>query len=101
MSTFTWAIANLERAQDDYITIVHWRCDGVEGEHSIGTYGTISFTQEEGEEIIPFADLTEELVTGWMFEKLSKDEVEAAVQTRLDELANPPLISGVPWASAE
>ena len=97
MATFNWSVANMERAQDDYITIVHWRCDGVEGEHSIGAYGTISFNQEEGEEIIAFADLTEELVKGWMFEKLNKEEVEAAVQAKLDELANPPLISGLPW----
>ena len=97
MATFEWKIAQMERAQDDYITIVHWRCDGVEGEHSIGAYGTCNFVQEEGEEIIPFADLTEELVQGWMFEKLNKEEVEAAVQAKLDELANPPLISGLPW----
>ena len=97
MATFEWKIAQMERAQDDYITIVHWRCDGVEGEHNIGAYGTVSFQQEEGEEIIPFADLTEELVKGWMFEKLNKEEVEAAVQAKLDELANPPLISGLPW----
>ena len=97
MATFEWRVANMERAQDDYITIVHWRCDGVEGEHSIGAYGTVSFNQEEDEEIIAFADLTEELVKGWMFEKLNKEEVEAAVQAKLDELANPPLISGLPW----
>jgi len=97
MATFEWTIANLERAQDDYITIVHWRCDGVDEVNSIGAYGTVSFNQEEGEEIIAFADLTEELVKGWMFEKLNKEEVEAAVQAKLDELANPPLISGLPW----
>ena len=97
MATFTWTIANLERAQDDYITIVHWRCDGVEGEYNIGAYGTVSFTQEEGEEIIPFESLTEELVKGWMFEKLNKEEIEAAVQAKLDEIANPPLVSGLPW----
>lgn len=97
MATFTWTIANLERAQDDYITIVHWRCDGEEGEHSIGAYGTVAFTQEEGEEIIPFESLTEELVKGWMFEKLNKEEIEATVQARLDEIANPPLVSGLPW----
>ena len=99
MATFEWRVANMERAQDDYITIVHWRCDGVEADTGVscGAYGTVSFNQEEGEEIIPFADLTEELVQGWMFEKLNKEEVEAAVQAKLDELANPPLISGLPW----
>ena len=97
MTEFTWKIAQMERAQDDYVTTVHWRCDGVEGEHSIGAYGTVSFQQEEGEEIIPFADLTPELVTGWMFEKLDPVEIEASVQAKLDALANPPLVSGLPW----
>jgi len=97
MATYTWTIANLERAQDDYVTIVHWRVTGDDGTNTASSYGTVSFQQEEGEEIIPFADLTEEMVMGWMFEKLNKDEVEAAVQAKLDELANPPLVSGLPW----
>lgn len=97
MTDFNWVCANLERKPDDYITIVHWRCEGSDETNTASAYGTISFNQEEGEEIIPFADLTEELVKGWMFEKLNKEEVEAAVQAKLDELANPPLISGLPW----
>ena len=97
MTTYTWTIANLERAQDDYVTIVHWRCEGDDGTNTASAYGTISFTQEEGETIIPFDQLTEELVTGWMFEKLSKEDTEASIQTKLDELANPPLVSGLPW----
>ena len=104
MTTFTWTITNLERAQDDYITIVHWRCDGsmanpndAENPLTAGAYGTVSFTQEEGEEIIPFASLTEELVWGWAFKKLNKEETETAVQARLDFMANPPLIDGLPW----
>ena len=96
-TTFEWELRNLERGQDDYICIVHWALKGDDGVNSTGCYGTVSFNQEEGEEIIAFADLTEELVKGWMFEKLNKEEVEAAVQAKLDELANPPLISGLPW----
>jgi hypothetical protein len=97
MTTYEWRINNLERSQEDYITIVHWSCSGDDGTNTASSYGTVSFNQEEGEEIIPFANLTEELVKGWMFEKLNKEEVEAAVQAKLDELANPPLISGLPW----
>jgi hypothetical protein len=96
-TTYTWTIANMERAQDDYITIVHWRVTGDDSTNTASAYGTISFQQEEGEEIIPFADLTEELVWGWVDEKMDRAEVEASVQAKLDELANPPLISGIPW----
>ena len=101
MATFTWTIANLERAQDGYITIAHWRVDGTDDANSIGAYGTVNFNQEPDEEIIPFDQLTPEIVWPWVFEKLNKEEVEAAVQAKLDELANPPLISGLPWATQE
>ena len=99
MTTFTWAIANLERAQDDYITIVHWRCDGEEGEHSIGAYGTVSFTQEEGEEIIPFADLTEAVVIDWVKEKLDVEAMETGFDAQLAELAAPKSATGMPWGN--
>ena len=98
MAEFNWVIQNLERTPEEYITIAHWRCDGVNDTHSTGAYGTVAFNQEEGEEIIPFDQLTPEIVWPWVYEKLNKEEVEAAVQAKLDELANPPLISGLPWA---
>jgi hypothetical protein len=91
----------MERGRDDYITVVHWRCSAEEGEFEAGSYGSITFMQEDGEEIIPFADLTEELVLGWTFEKLDKIEIETALQERLNKLANPPVFLGVPWLPAE
>lgn len=99
MTEFKWAIANTEYTNDDekYISILHWRCDGSDGEHSIGAYGTQSFTKSEGETITEFSKVTEEIALQWLFEKLNKEEIEAAVQAKLDELANPPLISGLPW----
>lgn len=96
-TTYEWVLANLEYAQDEYVTIAHWRVTGDDSTNTASAYGTISFTQEEGEEIIPFADLTEELVWSWVDEKMDRTETEAAVQAKLDELANPPLISGIPW----
>lgn len=97
MTNFVWRIANIERGHDDYVTISHWRCDADDGVNTLGCYGTVTFNQEPEEEIIPADGLSEELVLGWTFEKLNKEEVEAAVQAKLDELANPPLISGLPW----
>lgn len=97
MTNYTWTIANLERKPDDYITIVHWRCEGSDETNTASAYGTISFNQEEGEEIVPFDQITEAMVWGWVDEKMDRAEVEANVQKQLDELANPPMISGLPW----
>ena len=33
--TYTWTIANMERnTADDGVTVCHWRCEGVDGDHS-------------------------------------------------------------------
>jgi hypothetical protein len=50
--------------------------------------------------MIPFAQLTEEIVVGWVKEKLTEEkveEVEAALQAQLDEQHSPSRASGIPW----
>ena len=98
-TTFNWQIANLERKPNDYITIVHWRVTGDDGVNTASAYGTLSLTPEEEGVIVPFEQITQELVWSWVDEKMDRAEVEANVQSQLDELANPPTISGVPWVS--
>jgi hypothetical protein len=52
--------------------------------------------------LIPFADLTEELVVGWVKEALGGqekvDEIEAALQAQLNEQHAPTTAPGLPWA---
>ena len=52
--------------------------------------------------MIPYADLTPELVIGWVQGKLGGDEkvaeIETALQAQLDEQAAPTKAAGVPWA---
>jgi hypothetical protein len=51
-------------------------------------------------EMIPFSELTSEIVVGWVKEKLTEEkvaEIEAALQTQLDEQQAPTKASGVPW----
>ena len=50
--------------------------------------------------LIPFADLTEDTVVGWVKDKLGADkvtEIETALQAQLDEQTAPTKASGVPW----
>jgi hypothetical protein len=63
---YTWTIAQLERnTADDFVTIVHYRVTAVDGEYTASTYGTVGYTQES-ETFIPFANLTEATVIGWV-----------------------------------
>jgi hypothetical protein len=97
MTTYTWAIANLERhTADSIVYTVHWTFAATDGTYTSSAYGSIGLEQPEGN-IIPYADLTPELVIGWVQAKLDVPAIEAALQTQLDEQAAPTTAAGVPW----
>ena len=101
-TTYAWAIAQLERTTADNIVFtVHWTVAANDGTYASSAYGSIGLEQPEGN-VIPYADLTPELVIGWTQEKLGGDEkvaeIEAALQTQLDEQAAPTKAAGLPWA---
>lgn len=100
-TNYTWKIAQLEReTADGYVYTAHYTVDAKDDVYSAGAYGSIGFERPEGE-LIPFSDLTEELVVGWVQEQLGEEkvsEVEAALQTQLDEQASPTKAAGLPWA---
>ena len=102
MTTYTWGIANLEReTSDGYVFTAHWTLSATDGDHTAGSYGSIGFERPEGK-LIPFENLTKELVIQWVQEKLGEEQVtsmEAALQAQIDEQKAPSKESGVPWNS--
>ena len=101
MTTFNWSIAQLERnTSDNGVVIAHWRCTGVDGDNSTGAYGTTSFTPDpQADDFIAFDALTEADVLGWVHADVSKEDTEASLQAKLDEMANPTTDVGMPWAA--
>ena len=99
-TTFTWNIANLEReTSDGYVYTVHYTVNATDGTYSAGAYGSLGL--ERGGTLVPFADLTEEAVVGWIKEKLTAEkvtEIKAALQAQLDEQRQPTKAGGLPWA---
>ena len=97
-TTFFWAIAQLERTTADGIVLtVHWTVAANDGTYSSSAYGSIGLEQPEGD-VIPYADLTPEIVIGWVQDKLDVPAIEAALQAQLDEQRTPTKAAGVPWA---
>jgi hypothetical protein len=102
-TTFTWNIANLEReTSDGYVYTAHYTVNAVseDGVYSAGAYGSLGLERPEGD-LIPFADLTEATVVGWVKEKLTAEkvtEIEAALQAQLDEQRQPTKAGGLPWS---
>jgi len=98
MTTYLWTIVQMNRlTSDDFVVTVHYNVSATDGTYQASTYGTTSYTQEAGESYVPYADLTEEQVVGWVQNTLGKDTVEASLQSQIDAQANPVEEAGVPW----
>jgi hypothetical protein len=94
---YTWTIAQLERnTADDFVTIVHYRVSAVDDTYTASTYGTVGYTQES-ETFIPFADLTEATVVGWVKDSLGEETVQEALASQIEAQKFPTQISGMPW----
>ena len=104
-TTFTWSISELERhTADGIVYTAHYRVDATDGTYAAGAYGSIGFpAPEEGDEVIPYADLTEAIIIGWVQDTLTAEnenavtDIEAALQGRIDEQTAPTTAKGTPW----
>jgi hypothetical protein len=89
-------VNQLDRNTDgDIVTTVHWTASKQDGEFTASSYGTVGV--EVGDTVIPFANLTEEVVKNWLAEKLDLVEMEASLDAQLAELKAPKVASGLPW----
>lgn len=99
MTTYTWNIVELEReVNDGFVFTAHYEVVAQNNVYKSGAYGSVSF--ERPEELIPYDDLTEEIVVDWVKNKLGEKAVldtETVLQEALDEQASPTKALGVPW----
>ena len=89
-------VSQLERTTaDDVVTTVHWNASIVDGDYSARAYGTQSFTRDsDSPTLVPFADLTEATVVGW----LTLDEgLEANLLAQIAEQKAPTSTTGLAW----
>ena len=101
-TTTTWGVAQIKRhTADGIVFTVHYTVAANDGTYASSAYGSIGLEQPEGE-VIPYADLTPELVIGWVQEKLGGaekvTEIEAALQAQIDQQRTPTTAQGVPWS---
>jgi hypothetical protein len=100
---YTWGVAQMERhTADGIVFTVHYTVAANDGTYASSAYGSIGLEQPEGD-VIPYADLTPEIVIGWVQDKLGGaekvTEIEAALQSQINEQKHPTKAAGVPWAS--
>lgn len=93
----TWNISQLDRqTSDGFVTTAHWQANATDGDYSASVYATVSWT--EGEPVIPYSQLTEATVLGWIWANgVDKDAVEASLAAQIELQKNPIKATGVPW----
>lgn len=103
MTDFSWNIATMERTLSDGIVYtLHYTVEAFDGTYRSSAYGSIGLEAPEEDAAIPYADLTKEIVVGWLLDKFGEEkvaEIEAALQVQIDEQKAPSKGTGTPWAS--
>jgi hypothetical protein len=114
MINYTWKVTELYtqtiEGNEDYVVIAHCETIGVDGEFTASVPNVIQFNTQEVTNFIPYKDLTEELVVGWIKEVLTKDGVldedgvlaiEESIANQIAMQKNPPVtpeITPLPWS---
>jgi len=86
-------------ASTGFVSTVHWTCSDVDGDYSGSTYGSMGLS---GELTIPYADLTEEVVIGWVKAAMGEETVaahEAAVAAQIADAKAPAIAVGTLWGN--
>jgi len=97
MTTISWTVDNLDRrTSDGFVEVAHYRCTAVDGDFSASIYSTCGWS--EGQPTVPYDNLTQETVLGWVWDSgVDKTATEAAVTAQIEAQKNPVSESGVPW----
>ena len=97
-----WQIEQMNRqVANGGVVTAYWRVIGTEDGHSATNYGGCGFAPDPtSDDFIAYDDLTEDVVLGWVWEQVNRDDIEAALIAQIDQLKNPVEAYGVPWHDA-
>jgi hypothetical protein len=94
-----WQVQNMTRdLSNGFVITVAWGCTASQDSASAFYGGTTVYTQES-DSLIPYDQLTEEIVLGWVYETLGdqKAEIEASLTAKVEKQLNPTTANGMPW----
>lgn len=105
MTTFTTTIDSMytvNTPDPDYVVNVLFTVTGVDGEYTASIGGNVQFSSSDAPEtFIPYADLTQEIVLGWIDASGQLPNLQACVQGQIDSMITPPVSpqnTPLPWA---
>ncbi len=93
-----WKIANMERhLEDGIVYTIHWTASLQDEGLTASSYGSVGLQAPE-EDIIPYENLTEEIVVEWIKAALEVESIETALEAQIQLQKEPVSASGIPWS---
>ena len=105
-----WTIGQMdcyptEDGEVDVVFCAHWRVEGTDGTYIGSVYGSQGITLDADEPFVPFNELTEELVVGWVKKAMGEEQVasiEANIAQQIEDQISPKVVTPpLPWATLE
>ncbi len=104
MTTFTTTITAMYTVQQpdpNYVVNAIWEVTGVDGQYTASIGGNTMFDSQQTEAFIPYNELTEAIVIGWIPpEQIAS--AQACVQGQIDSMITPPVSpenTPLPWSA--
>lgn len=108
-NTYTWAVSYMDtKPSDDGLTNVviscQWTCNAITGGENpteASSYGYAHFSSPNPQDFTAYDNLTQEQVLGWVWTSgVSKEGVEAGLDSNIEQKLNPPsIILPNPWST--
>jgi hypothetical protein len=108
MTDYTWAVNamyTLQQPDPDYVVNVLWTLTGVDGPNTASIDGNTQFDSNQSGTFIPYDQLTEAIVIGWVQTSLGGTGIanfEANIQAQIASQINPPVApqnTPLPWVA--
>jgi hypothetical protein len=110
MTTYNWKVSELSRAvADGFVVKVRYEVEATDGEHSASVHDVVTYDQANsalrisetpGAQLIPFEQLTEQVVIGWVKETVTEygvASIEASLSKSIEAKKHPAVVNGLPW----
>ena len=107
MITYNWIVTQLMTetigTEQDYVVIALYDVIGTDGTYSAKATNVAQFPTTEVGTFIPYDELTNDIVIGWIKESLGADgiiSIEGSINGQIESQINPPVVpvnTALPW----
>jgi len=106
-NVYTWTVDSMLNyptyaGQTNVVCVVNWVCTGTNGTQTGHSAGASGIPFISADPFIPYANLTNDIVIGWVKESLGTDgvnSVQSDIDGQIAAASNPQQNAPLPWAS--